>query len=95
MKTRLSLERHQVCVELTYGQNSGIVGGRQGHDVGLLQVHSLGWSAPGSEGVVSVLSADVLLLHRAGPTGGRLLCTGAAGVLLHCLRKKIIIKNSD
>lgn len=84
--THLSLERHQVCVQLTYGQNPGIVGGGQSRDVGLVQVHAFGRSAASSERVVSVLSSDALLLHRAGPAGRGFLHVAAAAVLLYGLR---------
>lgn len=68
------------------------MGGWQGRDVSLLQVHAFGWPAAGSERVVAVLSPNVFLFHRPWAAGGGLVRVGAAGVLFHCLHRQKKIK---
>lgn len=82
----LSLERHQLDVELSDGHHAGVLGGGQRRDVGLLQVHAFGGSAPRPEWVVAVLGPDALLLDWARAAGGHLVRAAAAGVLLDRLR---------
>lgn len=87
LRTYLSLQWHQLRVQLAYSQHPGIVGGWQGRDVSLLQVHAFGWPAAGSEGVVAVLSPNAFFFHWPRAAGGGLVRAGAAGVLFHCLHK--------
>lgn len=87
LPTYLSLQWHQLRVQLAYSQHPGIVGGWQGRDVSLLQVHAFGWPAAGSEGVVAVLSPNAFFFHWPRAAGGGLVRAGAAGVLFHCLHK--------
>lgn len=78
----LSLERHQLDVELSDGYHPGVLGGRQCRDVGLLQVHAFGGAAARPERVVAVLGPDALLLDGSRAAGGGLVRAAAAGVLL-------------
>lgn len=69
----LSLERHQLDVKLSDGHHPGVLGSRQRSDVGLLQVHAFGGSAPRPEWVVAVLGPNALLLDWARAAGSRLV----------------------
>jgi len=92
-RTYLSLERHQLRVQVAERVHPGVLGGRHRHDVGLLQVHAFGGPAAGSERVMAVLSPDGLLLHRPSAAGERLVSVGVVGVLFHCLRSQRINRN--